>query len=117
MFPAFGGYLKPTYGAAGSGSFCLSRAVLGMVLKVGVMNAKKTLQSPEQGCLTTVWAAVGKGLEGKGGKYLERCRVSVPFRRGYAVIEPGHAAHAYNEEDARLLWQVMNELVGLAEEE
>ena len=90
---------------------------LAMILKVGIMNAKMTLQSPEQGCSTTVWAAVSKTLEGKGGKYLERCRISVPSKKGYALIDPGHALHAYNEEDAKLLWQVTNRLVGLKDED
>lgn len=90
---------------------------LRMLFKVGPMNAKNTLQSPEQGCSTTVWAAVGKSLEGKGGKYLERCSISVPVKKGYAQIDPGHALHAYNKEDELRLWQVTSALVGLENEE
>jgi NAD(P)-dependent dehydrogenase (short-subunit alcohol dehydrogenase family) len=88
-----------------------------MIVKVGPMNAKHTIQSPEQGCSTTVWAAVGKILEGQGGKYLERCSIAVPVKKGYSVIDPGHALHAYNKEDEQRLWQVTNALVGLENEE
>jgi len=90
---------------------------LRMVLRVGVKNAKRVLQSPEQGCSTTIWAAVCKDLEKKGGKYLERCSFSVPIAKGYAVIDPGHALHAYSEENEKRLWRVTNKLVGLKEEE
>lgn len=88
-----------------------------MLLKVGLMNAKNTMQSPEQGCSTTVWAAVAKALEGKGGKYLERCSIAVPVKTGYALIDPGHALHAYNEGDEQRLWQVTNKMVGLKMDE
>ncbi|KAE9379898.1 NAD(P)-binding protein [Stipitochalara longipes BDJ] len=71
----------------------------------------------KQGCSTTVWAAVGKSLEGKGGKYLERCSISIPVKKGYALIDPGHALHAFNKEDALRLWQVTCALVGLENDE
>ena len=51
----------------------------------GVMKVKRNLMSPEQGTATTVWAAVGRDLEGKGGKYLERCGVGQPYREGFDV--------------------------------
>ncbi len=34
-------------------------------------------KSIEQGAATTVWAAVAKELDGKGGLYLENCEIGV----------------------------------------
>ena len=38
----------------------------------------KWMKSIEQGAATTVWAAVGKEWEGKGGEYLENCAIATP---------------------------------------
>ena len=46
------------------------------VVTPAMLSAKK---SPEQGAATTIWAAVGKQWEGKGGKFLEDCSVSEHF--------------------------------------
>ncbi|KAK6609703.1 oxidoreductase [Botrytis cinerea] len=35
-------------------------------------------KTPKQGAATTVWAAVSKELEGKGGKYLYDCQIASP---------------------------------------
>ena len=39
---------------------------------------QKTMKSHEQGAATTVWAAIGKEWEGKGGKYLNDCAEATP---------------------------------------
>jgi hypothetical protein len=94
-------------------------ADLMMAFKLGFMNVKRNLMSPEQGAATTVWAAVGGDLEGKGGKYLERCAVSQLYREGFDVkihgLEPGHAPWTYDETDAQRLWEISMEMVGLEE--
>ena len=41
------------------------------------------MKSPEQGCATTVLAAVGRELEGKGGVYLDNCAICPPVREGW----------------------------------
>ncbi|KAH7187499.1 hypothetical protein BKA60DRAFT_643672 [Fusarium oxysporum] len=38
----------------------------------------KQFKSPEQGAATTVWAAIGKQWEGRGGKYLAECAEADP---------------------------------------
>jgi len=79
---------------------------------------KLKLKSVEQGAATTVWAAIGKEWEGKGGKYLENCSVSVPVKDEEALL-PGVAGHAkwvYDEEAAKKLWEVSLKLVGLTDE-
>lgn len=79
------------------------------------MNVKRNLMGAEQGAATTVWAAVGKDLEGKGGKYLDRCAISEPYKAGFDVkydgLEPGYAPWTYDHADAKRLWDVSMQLV------
>ncbi|KAI1183370.1 short chain dehydrogenase [Nemania serpens] len=70
------------------------------------------LKSIEQGAATTVLAAVSKEWEGKGGKYLEDCRVALaePFVKGIAGVAP----YAYDEEKENKLWDLTRKTLGLA---
>jgi hypothetical protein len=92
---------------------------MAMLLRVGVMNAKNSLMNADQGAATTVWAAIGQDLEGKGGKYLERCAISDPVKPGHNVktdsLLPGHATWAYNESYAKDLWNISMDMSGLTE--
>ncbi|KAL2686863.1 hypothetical protein Neosp_004405 [[Neocosmospora] mangrovei] len=74
-------------------------------LKSGIMTTLRSMMNPEQGASTSVWAAVSRELEGRGGKYLERNRISEP-RKGESVIEAGHAEWAYDEEKAKRLYDI-----------
>lgn len=72
---------------------------------------KASMKSPQQGAATTVWAAIGREWEGKGGKYLNDCTVAgIPQEGG---VNLGYAPHAYDEEAAKKLWEVSMQLVGL----
>jgi NAD(P)-dependent dehydrogenase (short-subunit alcohol dehydrogenase family) len=71
----------------------------------------KMFKSPSQGAATTVWAAIAKTFEGRGGKYLEDCQIAKPPKPDAAQFDPGYAAWAYDEEKARLLWDKSLELV------
>jgi len=73
-------------------------------------------KSIEQGAATQIWAAIDKGLEGKGGLYLNDCGVANPVLENSSDLEPGYAAWAYNEEAEKRLWKVSMELVGLEDE-
>ncbi|KAJ4368979.1 hypothetical protein N0V83_006061 [Neocucurbitaria cava] len=81
---------------------------------------QKGWKSAEQGAATSVWAAVAKELEGKGGRYLEDCQVASqapeptgsPADMGF----PGYAAYAYDEEKEERLWKISCEMVEVAEE-
>jgi NAD(P)-dependent dehydrogenase (short-subunit alcohol dehydrogenase family) len=86
-----------------------------VTLKTGLKKVLRFMQNAEQGASTTVWAAVSKELEGKGGKYLERCSVSEPVMDGFGILDPGHALFAYDEADAKRCWEVTMEMVGLKE--
>ena len=80
---------------------------------------KRVLKDPEQGAATTVWAAVGQDWKAKGGKYLENCQVSepAPHLEGLSPSLPGYAPHIYDQDAARKLWKVSNQVVGLPEEQ
>jgi NAD(P)-dependent dehydrogenase (short-subunit alcohol dehydrogenase family) len=71
----------------------------------------------EQGAATTVWAAVGKEWEGKGGKYLEFCQVSPPVKDDFSPIDVGYAPYAYDEVKEGRLWKKSLELVGLEDDQ
>lgn len=73
-------------------------------------------KSTEQGAATTVWAAIGKAWEGKGGRYLEDCQVSPPLKEGCQLLDRGYAEWAYDAENEAKLWKLSNEWVGFKEE-
>ncbi|AQT78078.1 hypothetical protein B1R94_00735 [Mycolicibacterium litorale] len=56
----------------------------------------------EHGAATTVWAAVSPELDGRGGLYLEDCRVAEPFTEGAEggvadwAVDPGQAARLWD---------------------
>lgn len=80
---------------------------------------ERICKTDSQGAATTVWAAIGDYWEGKGGKYLEDCQVSAPFDASNLdafIGSPGYAPHAYDEEAAKQLWKLSNELVGFKED-
>ncbi|KAI1329569.1 NAD(P)-binding protein [Xylariaceae sp. FL0255] len=73
----------------------------------------KYMQNTEQGSVMTVWAAVSRDLEGEGGKYLEKCQVSEGIRVGADSVAPGHAPFVYNEQDAKRLYDLLLQMVGV----
>jgi NAD(P)-dependent dehydrogenase (short-subunit alcohol dehydrogenase family) len=74
------------------------------------------LKDRQQGAATSVWAAVGKCWEGKGGKYLEECQVGVPFQDSKAIVKSGYEKWAFDFEKEEKLWKLSNELVGLQDD-
>ncbi|KAF4337490.1 reductase [Fusarium beomiforme] len=75
---------------------------------------KNVLRNKAQGAATTVYAALSKDWEGRGGKYLTDCKVEEPMRPGLepTSIELGHAAWIYDEDAERRLWEESNKMVG-----
>ena len=71
-----------------------------------------------QGAARTVWAAVGKVWEGKGGVYLEDCQVAKPAWILYGPDQEGesagHGLYAYDSESEEKLWEGSSRLVGLS---
>ena len=77
-------------------------------------NMQRVMLSPAQGAATTVWAAVGREWEGKGGKYLEQCRVALPApeKEELTMYDAGYSPHAYDEAGAKKLWDISCKLTG-----
>ncbi|KXH28054.1 hypothetical protein CNYM01_03654 [Colletotrichum nymphaeae SA-01] len=77
-----------------------------------------TLKNPEQGAATSVYAAVSREWEGKGGKYLNDCAEAGPGVGGFtpATTDPGYASWAYDEEKAARLWRESCKIVGVEDD-
>ncbi|MCJ1401821.1 hypothetical protein MMC11_005038 [Xylographa trunciseda] len=73
--------------------------------------ATKGMKSVPQGAATTVWAAVSREWEGKGGKYLEDCQESRPVEGVW-----GYAPHAFDQEKEGKLWIASLKLLGLEDD-
>ena len=80
--------------------------------------AQSYLKSPEQGAATSVYAAVSKEWEGKGGKYLVDCEVADPAKAVEIDVigDDGYAEWAYNEENEDKLWRDSCKFVGVEED-
>jgi NAD(P)-dependent dehydrogenase (short-subunit alcohol dehydrogenase family) len=74
----------------------------------------KEFKSPEQGAATTVFAAIGKQWEGKGGIYLAECAEADPSEDESNEFGSGYAKHAFDKENEGRLWKDSLRLVGLA---
>ncbi|KAL1894683.1 hypothetical protein Sste5346_005655 [Sporothrix stenoceras] len=79
------------------------------------------MKSPEQGAATTIFAAVARELEGKGGVYLENCALAPALpanhdETGDSNIDYGYAPWAYDPAKERALWEKSLKLVGLPED-
>lgn len=73
-------------------------------------NMPLVFKTLEAGAATSVWAVTAPELEGRGGLYLENCRVAeINDAEGAAE---GVRTYALDPEAARRLWQVSEELVG-----
>ena len=77
----------------------------------GVANTH--FKSTAQGAATTVYAAISKDWEGKGGRFLENCAESAPVQEPRTLVSPGHARHAFDEEKEKKLWVDSLKMVGL----
>lgn len=73
-------------------------------------------KSPAQGAATTMYAALSKEWEGKGGRYLEDC-AEAELVKTSGPISPGYAPHAYNEEGEKRLWVDSLRFVGLEDDD
>ena len=66
------------------------------------------VKSTEQGAATSVWAAVGSELDGKGGLYLEDCSFSVQKDNAKDVYTSvfGFLPYAVNPDSVNKLWNL-----------
>lgn len=86
---------------------------------VGDMKADPLLYSmlkdPAQGAATTVWGAVAKEWEGKGGVYLDEVAEGWLTPDDALYYHGGYAPQAFDPPAEKKLWDVSLELVGLKE--
>ncbi|KAJ6108124.1 NAD(P)-binding protein [Penicillium sp. IBT 18751x] len=76
----------------------------------------RNLKSPMQGASTTVWAAVSKELEGRGGLYLSDCSVAELDEKDESPFSPKATNHTYNAKEEARLWKDSLEMVGLSQD-
>lgn len=74
---------------------------------------RKIMKSAEQGAATTVWAAVSKSWETRGGKYLEDCKEADRGVDDGQVFGVGWVEQTYNANEEDRLWEDSLKLVGL----
>ncbi|GJC80788.1 WW domain-containing oxidoreductase [Colletotrichum liriopes] len=76
------------------------------------------LKSQPQGAATTIYAALSKDWEGKGGKYLTDCTEAGPAPAGYTPgsMDPGYAPWAYDEDKAARLWEESSKMIGVVDD-
>ncbi|KAK8877354.1 WW domain-containing oxidoreductase [Apiospora arundinis] len=78
---------------------------------------RKIFADVQQGCATSVYAAVSAALEGRGGLYLEGCSEAGPSPSGDGMenaVDYGHGNWAFDEALEKRLWERSLEWVGAA---
>ena len=84
-------------------------------LSAGLDAARNYMKSPEQGAATTVYAALSKEWEGRGGRYLEDCQ-EAERTDDPSPLAVGYHPRAYNEEGEKKLWADSLEYVGIEDD-
>ncbi|CAK7202567.1 hypothetical protein SEUCBS139899_005291 [Sporothrix eucalyptigena] len=79
------------------------------------------MKSPEQGAATSIFAAVARELEGKGGVYLENCALAPALPADHSELVNGNIAYGYapwafDPPKEKALWTTSLRLVGLPED-
>lgn len=83
------------------------QVAMGWMDEQGQLNP--VFKTPEQGAATSVWAAVGRELEGVGGLYLEDVNEALPFDPAHPF--GGYMPYARDEQRADALWTLSEKLV------
>ena len=113
--------IERRYGSKGLHSLCLHPGGIwtGLQIHMDVSKFKgdkaieRKMKSTEQGAATTVWAAIDREWEGRGGKYLNNCQIAPPAS---VIGREGHAEWAYDQEAERRLWAEGCKLVGVEDD-
>ena len=106
--------LNPGFIATAIGRY-LPKEVIGFMLQNDFL-VNKYRKSPEQGAATTVWAAIGKEWQSKGGKYLNNCGVSERGADDAPITDGTYVSHTYSPEDEARLWKDSLAMVGLPDD-
>ncbi|KAJ5669773.1 hypothetical protein N7462_010843 [Penicillium macrosclerotiorum] len=105
--------LNPGFIATGLGKYLPEETIKGMLNNTTLMKAQKSI---EQGAATTVWAALSRELEGKGGLYLNDCAVADYGEYDEDPINGKSVDHTFSSEEEARLWKDSLEMVGLSED-
>lgn len=73
------------------------------------------MKDAHQGAATTVWAAVAKEWEGKGGVYLDECAEGWLAPDDALYYHGGYAPQAFDPPTEKKLWDVSMKLTGLSD--
>ncbi|PWY89824.1 NAD(P)-binding protein [Aspergillus heteromorphus CBS 117.55] len=106
--------LHPGVIATGLGRYLTAEQIEGMMQNKALM---KYLKSSEQGAATTLWAAVGREWEGRGGKYLSECAEAELGPDDGDDTVSTYASHTYKPEDEDRLWKDSLGMVGLSQDD
>jgi len=90
----------------------LARHIPTKMTKEAAIERFGRIKTIEQGAATTVWAAVGQELDGKGGLYLEDCVVSIQKESQEEIFKTmfGYLKFAVDPENASKLWDLSEKL-------
>ena len=77
---------------------------------------QKQFKSVEQGASNTVYAALSRDYEGRGGYYLEDCNESAEVAES-GSIAAGYAKHAFDEMGEKKLWVDSCNMVGVSDQD
>lgn len=77
----------------------------------------EAFKNPEQGAATSIWGAIARELEGKGGLYLEDCAVAEPAPAPMGdstadMSKPEYAEWAFDKAKAKALRKINYEMIG-----
>ena len=94
-----------------------SRNVDPKFIAVGLRSEEmmRSMKTIEQGAATTVWAAVSKEWEGKGGKYLEDVSIAKPIQDPPQPLN-GYLPYLYDVDAAKRLWTESLRIVGVKDD-
>ncbi|KAI1081222.1 short-chain dehydrogenase [Whalleya microplaca] len=73
----------------------------------------KYFESLQQATATSVYGAISKDLEGRGGLYLEGASVAGPMPADGDPVEFGYGSWAFDPASEEKLWEVSKKLVGV----
>lgn len=87
-----------------------------MTAAMAMESVRNHMKSPEQGAATTVYAALSKEWEGRGGRYLEHCQEAKLAEESGNPMAPGYHPRAYDEEGEKRLWRDSLGFVGMEDD-
>ncbi|KAJ5755883.1 hypothetical protein N7533_005426 [Penicillium manginii] len=104
--------LHPGISATGIIGQLTSEEVMGMLQNEAMLKAQKGL---DQGAATTIYAAISKELEGRGGLYLNDCSEAAMGEQDGNPMSGKSAPHSFHPENEARLWKDSLEMVGLSD--